>query len=89
MEKYLLRCLDSIAAQTLREFEAILIDDGSPLLFADRQIKHFLRIIARAGEQIDEIEVRRDNGYDLAMPDAADGLTAGIEFARRMISGGQ
>ena len=30
VEKYLLRCLDSIAAQTCRAFEAILIDDGSP-----------------------------------------------------------
>lgn len=30
VEKYLLRCLDSIAAQTCRSFEAILIDDGSP-----------------------------------------------------------
>ena len=30
VEKYLLRCLDSIAAQTCGAFEAILIDDGSP-----------------------------------------------------------
>lgn len=30
VEKYLLRCLDSIAAQTCGSFEAILIDDGSP-----------------------------------------------------------
>lgn len=29
-EKYLRRCLDSIAAQTYRDFEVILIDDGSP-----------------------------------------------------------
>ncbi len=30
VEKYLLRCLNSIAAQTYTDFEAILIDDGSP-----------------------------------------------------------
>ena len=29
-EKYLRRCLDSIAAQTYKDFEVILIDDGSP-----------------------------------------------------------
>lgn len=29
MERYLPRCLDSILAQTSREFEAILVDDGS------------------------------------------------------------
>lgn len=28
-EKYLLRCLDSIKAQTFQDFEAILVDDGS------------------------------------------------------------
>lgn len=30
VEKYLRRCLDSIAAQTYTNFEVILIDDGSP-----------------------------------------------------------
>lgn len=29
-EKYLAQCLDSIQAQTFKDFEAILIDDGSP-----------------------------------------------------------
>jgi len=85
----LLKLCDDIPDWIVRGVREKLIDDGSPLLFADTQIKHFLRIIARAGEQIDEIEVRRDSGYDLVMPDAADGLAAGIEFARRMISGGQ
>lgn len=30
VEKYLSRCIDSIIAQTYREFEVILVDDGSP-----------------------------------------------------------
>lgn len=30
VEKYLRRCLDSIAAQTYTNFEAVLVDDGSP-----------------------------------------------------------
>ena len=29
-EKYLRRCMDSLTAQTLRELEIILVDDGSP-----------------------------------------------------------
>ena len=29
-EKYIRRCLDSIGAQTLADWECILIDDGSP-----------------------------------------------------------
>ena len=29
-EKYICRCLDSIVAQTFSDFEAILVDDGSP-----------------------------------------------------------
>ncbi len=29
-EKYLQQCLESIAGQTLTDFEAICIDDGSP-----------------------------------------------------------
>ena len=30
VERYLRRCLDSIAAQTFTDWECILIDDGSP-----------------------------------------------------------
>ncbi len=30
VERYLHRCIDSILAQTLKEFELILIDDGTP-----------------------------------------------------------
>ena len=29
-EKYVLRCVDSILAQTFTDFEVLLIDDGSP-----------------------------------------------------------
>ena len=29
-EKYLRKCVDSILAQTFKDFEIILIDDGSP-----------------------------------------------------------
>lgn len=30
VEKYLVRCIDSILAQTFVDFELLLIDDGSP-----------------------------------------------------------
>ena len=30
VERYLVKCVDSILAQTLREIEVILVDDGSP-----------------------------------------------------------
>ena len=29
-EKFLKRCLDSLEAQTFKDFEVILVDDGSP-----------------------------------------------------------
>ena len=29
-EKYLRRCIDSILAQSLSDFEVLLVDDGSP-----------------------------------------------------------
>ena len=47
VEKYLFRCLDSILKQTFREFELIIIDDGSPDqsgLIADRYAKSDKRI---------------------------------------------
>ena len=47
VEKYLSRCLDSILKQTFREFELIIIDDGSPDqsgLIADRYAKSDKRI---------------------------------------------
>ena len=30
VEKYLLRCIDSLIAQSLKDIEVILVDDGSP-----------------------------------------------------------
>lgn len=36
VEEYILACLDSVRAQTLGDFEAILVDDGSPDASAER-----------------------------------------------------
>ena len=39
-EDYLKRCVDSLLSQTFQDFEILLIDDGSPLLFVFHDIKH-------------------------------------------------
>ena len=50
-EKFLHRCVDSVLGQTFRDFELILLDDGSPN-FAD--ILYLLEI-SSGGEEIDQL----------------------------------
>ena len=49
VEKYLSACLDSLMAQSMRDFEVILVDDGSR--------DHSLAVARRYAERDDRIQV--------------------------------
>ena len=55
-EKYLRRCLDSIAAQTYKDFEVILIDDGSPDRSGEMSMRRKTRDFACSIRKIKESE---------------------------------
>ena len=55
VEKYLKRCIDSVLEQTFRDFELILVDDGSP-----DQCGRICETYAEKDERI--IALHRENG---------------------------
>ena len=67
-EKYIRRCLDSIQAQTLTDFEALLIDDGSPDNSGDI-CDEYARKDARIKvihKQNEGVAIARQTGLDVA-----------------------
>ena len=84
-----LRLCDNIPKWALQITREKLLARGVSLPFADAQILHFLRILARAGEETKNIDVRRESGYDIGAADAADKVIAGAELARRIFPGGR
>ena len=71
IEKYLPRCLDSILAQTYKNLEVILVDDGSvdnSGMIADKYARNDQRIIVI--HQVNKgVSAARNAGLDLATGD--------------------
>ena len=71
IEKYLPRCLDSILAQTYKNLEVILVDDGSvdnSGMIADKYARKDQRI--KVIHQVNQgVSVARNTGIDLATGD--------------------
>lgn len=88
--KNLFKLVDDIPNWIVSRVRDKFFADEIAYPFADAQIRQFLRVIARAGERIDEIEIEQDSGFDIAVDYTEDPLeendiTAGIEFARRVL----
>lgn len=69
VEKYLNRCIDSLLAQTYRDFEIVLIDDGSTDssgAIADRYVEKFSSIITVEHQENKGLGGARNTGIDLA-----------------------
>jgi glycosyltransferase involved in cell wall biosynthesis len=68
VEPYLRRCIDSILAQTFKEFECILVDDGSPdacPVICDEYAKKDNRIVVMHQEN-KGVSAARNAGLDVA-----------------------
>ena len=80
VEKYISRCLDSILKQTFREFELIIIDDGSPDqsgLIADHYAKldERIRIIHQENKGVSEarnVGIKNARGTYIGFVDSDD-----------------
>ena len=80
VEKYISRCLDSILKQTFREFELIIIDDGSPDqsgLIADHYAKldERIRIIHQENKGVREarnVGIKNARGTYIGFVDSDD-----------------
>lgn len=68
VEKYIKRCIESVLAQTMKDFELILIDDGSPDKcgkICDEYAKRDSRICV-IHKKNEGVSVARNTGLDLA-----------------------
>ena len=76
VEEYLARCVDSILAQTFKDFELILVDDGSPdncpVMCDEYAEKYgFIHVIH---QQNQGAAVARNSGIDYAMTTKSEWL---------------
>lgn len=72
VEKYLNRCIDSLLAQTYKDFEIVLIDDGSTDssgAIADMYVKKFPQIIRVEHQKNKGLGGARNTGIELAKGD--------------------
>ena len=70
VEKYLIRCLDSILAQTFADFECVLVDDASPdncPAICDEYASRDNRFKVIHKEQNEGLAKARKSGLDLAV----------------------
>lgn len=88
VEPYLRRCIDSILAQTFRDFELILIDDGSPDncgTICDEYAAKDERIIV-IHQKNQGVSAARNAGLDIATGKYVSFLDADDTFSENMFS---